>query len=191
MSPLRVTETDLAGLYTINLEIHDDSRGSFREAYQAAKLEALGLPSLGPVQWNISENIRPGIIRGIHAESWGKYIHVIRGRVFAVIVDLRPEVPTFGQHRTFELDPTEALFVSKGFGNAYQVLEPHTAYGYLVNAHWSTGLRYPSVRYDDPDLAIAWPIVPGADDVSEKDRSNPTLRQAFPRHSSADATSHD
>lgn len=180
MPELTVTATDLCGLYTIDLMIHADSRGSFREAYQAAKLEALGLPSLGPVQWNISDNVRPGIIRGIHAEPWDKYIHVIHGRVLAALIDLRPESPTFGQHRTFELDSTKALFAVRGFGNAYQVLEPNTIYGYLVNAHWTAGQKYPSVRYDDPDLAIPWPLVPGADDVSDKDRQNPTLREAFP-----------
>lgn len=185
MSELRVTETDLTGLYTIDLLVHDDQRGSFREVYQAAKLEALGLPPLGPVQWNISENVRAGIIRGIHAEPWDKYVHVIHGRALAVIVDLRPDSPTFGQHRRFELDRTKALFITKGFGNAYQVLESGTIYGYLVNAHWTAGLRYPSIRFDDPDLAIAWPLVPQADDVSDKDRKNPTLRQAFPDKLSA------
>ena len=180
MSELTVTKTDLRGLYTIDLIVHEDSRGSFREAYQAAKLEALGLPPLGPVQWNISDNVRPGIIRGIHAEPWDKFIHVIRGRAFAVIVDLRPESTTFGQHRSFELDCHKALYVSKGFGNAYQVLEPDTIYGYLVNAHWSADQKYPSIRFDDPDLKIVWPMVPNAEDVSDKDRKNPTLREVFP-----------
>lgn len=181
-SELKVTETDLEGLYVIDLVTHADSRGSFREAYQAAKLEALGLPPLGPVQWNISENLRPGIIRGIHAEPWDKYIHVICGRAFAALVDLRPASSTFGQHRTFELDSTRALFASKGFGNAYQVLEPGTIYGYLVNAHWTTGLQYPSIRYNDPEVSIAWPLEAGPDDVSDKDRQNPTMREVYPNH---------
>lgn len=179
MSELKVTETTLRGLYTIDLVINDDSRGSFREAYQAAKLEALGLPSLKPVQWNISENLRPGIIRGIHAEPWDKFIHVLHGRAFAAIVDVRPESPTFGQHLTFELDTTKALFVSQGFGNAYQALEPETIYGYLVNKHWSPGQKYTSIRFDDPDLNIAWPLPVTADDVSDKDRNNPLLRESF------------
>lgn len=180
MSQLQVTETKLRGLYIIDLLVHADSRGSFREAYQAEKLEALGLPHLGPVQWNISENLRPGIIRGIHAEPWDKFIHVIHGRVFAALVDLRPESPTFGQHHAVELDQTRAIFAVRGFGNAYQVLEPDTIYGYLVNAHWSPGQVYPSVRFDDPDIGIQWPLQPAMDDISEKDRKNPLLREAFP-----------
>lgn len=179
-SELTVTETHLRGLYVIELVTHADTRGSFQETYQAAKLEALGLPVLRPVQWNISENKRPGIIRGIHAEPWDKYIHVIHGRAYSALVDLRPSSPTFGQHFARELTPTTALYAVRGFGNAYQALADDTVYGYLVNAHWTAGQSYPSIRYDDPDVGIAWPLAPGADDVSEKDRRNPTLRQAFP-----------
>ncbi len=112
---LRVTETKLKGLYVIDLIVHADARGSFREAFQAVKLEELGLPKLGPVQWNISDNTRPGIVRGIHAEPWDKFIHCISGQAFAAIVDLRPESETFGQHLTFNLDQSNALFVSKYF----------------------------------------------------------------------------
>lgn len=180
MSELKVTETELRGLYLIDLIVRDDSRGSFREAYQAEKLETLGLPRLQPVQWNISDNVRAGIIRGIHAEPWDKFIHVLQGRAFAAVADFRPASPTFGQHKTFELDRTKGLYLSKGFGNAYQVLEANTMYGYLVNAHWTTDMKYPSVRYNDPDLAIAWPLTPESDDVSDKDQKNPTLREAFP-----------
>lgn len=180
MSELRVTETELLGLFLIELPVFTDTRGSFREAYQAAKLEALGLPKLGPVQWNISDNIRPGIIRGIHGEPWDKYIHVISGEVFSAIVDLRPDSATFGQHKTFTLSQNNALFVSKGFGNAYQVLKAPCSYGYLVNAHWKAGIPYPAVNYQDPELQIQWPLPIGADDVSEKDQKNPTLRELFP-----------
>lgn len=177
---LTVTETALHGLFVINLPVHKDSRGSFREAYQADKLAALGLPKLGPVQMNVSENIRPGIIRGIHAEPWDKFIHVLHGRVFAAIVDLRIASSTFGQHLTFELDNTTALFVSSGFGNSYQVLEAETIYGYLVNKHWSPEQKYTSIRFDDTDLHIQWPLSVLADDVSDKDRHNPFIREVFP-----------
>jgi dTDP-4-dehydrorhamnose 3,5-epimerase/reductase len=177
---LRVTESDLKGLYVIDLAIHADSRGSFREAYQAEKLEQLGLPRLGAVQWNISENLRPGIVRGIHAEPWDKYIHAVMGEAFAAIVDLRTDSPSFGQLRTFILNQTNALFVSRGIGNAYQVLKAPCAYGYLVNAHWKPGTVYPAIHYADPELNIRWPLPIGSDDVSGKDWKNPTLREAFP-----------
>ncbi|MBI4093158.1 MAG: dTDP-4-dehydrorhamnose 3,5-epimerase family protein [Candidatus Kerfeldbacteria bacterium] len=176
---LTVTPADLKGLYLINLVVHEDSRGSFREAFHAQNLEALGLPRLNPVQWNISENLRRGIVRGIHAEPWDKYAHVITGEVFAVIVDLRPDSITFKQVRTFTLDETKALFISRGLGNAYQVLSNGAVYGYLVNAHWQPGISYPSIAYNDPTLAINWPLPVGPDDVSEKDKQNPRLSEIF------------
>jgi len=177
---LTVTETSLRGLFIVNVATHEDARGSFREAYQAEKLEALGLPKLGPVQMNISENIRAGIIRGIHAEPWDKYIHVLAGEVCNIAVDLRPDSPTFGKHQSFILNQTNALFISKGFGNAFQVLKAPVSYGYLVNKHWSPSEQYTNVRFNDPDLSIAWPLPVTADDVSDKDRNNPSLREAFP-----------
>jgi len=181
MSELRVETTSLTGLYLVHLQVFPDTRGSFREAYQAEKMEALGLPKLGPVQWNISENVRPGIVRGIHAEPWDKYVHVTAGAAFAVIADIHPDSPTFGQHETFRLDQTNALFISKGLGNAYQALEINTVYCYLVNAHWKAGTTYPAIHYADPDLNIQWPLAPGSDDVSEKDQKNPTLPEVFPK----------
>jgi dTDP-4-dehydrorhamnose 3,5-epimerase len=180
MSELRIETTTLKGLYLVHLQIFPDSRGSFRESFQTEKMEALGLPKLAPVQWNISENVRPGIIRGLHAEPWDKYVHVPAGAVFAAVADVRPDSATFGQHQTFRLDQTNALFISAGFGNAYQALAPNTVYCYLVNAHWKAGTSYPSIHYADPDLNIKWPLPPAQDDVSEKDQKNPTLREAFP-----------
>jgi dTDP-4-dehydrorhamnose 3,5-epimerase len=177
---LKVVETGLKGLYLIDLEVHADSRGSFREAYQAEKMEALGLPKLGPVQWNISENLRAGIVRGIHAEPWDKFIHVPFGSVYAAVTDLRQESLTFGQHEAFTLHHHNALFITRGFGNAFQALEPNTVYCYLVNAHFTMGLKYPSVAYNDPDINIQWPLSIGSDDVSDKDKNNPTLRMLWP-----------
>jgi dTDP-4-dehydrorhamnose 3,5-epimerase len=179
MSELTVTESALRGLYIIDLAIFDDARGSFREAYQAAKLEKLGLPPLKPVQWNISENLRAGVTRGIHDEPWDKYVHVPNGSVFAAVTDLRPESPTFGQHVTLTLDRTNALYISRGFGNAFQVLETNTVYCYLTSAHWSAEQKYINVRYNDPDIGIVWPLKIGTDDLSEKDQHNPSLREVF------------
>lgn len=175
MSELRVSQTTISGLYQIDLIVHGDARGSFREAFQQEKLEALGLPHLGPVQWNISVNNTKGALRGIHAEPWDKYIHCIHGKAFAAIVDLRQESPTFGTLETFELDETKALFVAQGLGNSYQALTDTTIYGYLVNAHWQPNIPYRAVHYADPEIAIPWPLPVGPNDISEKDSKNPTF----------------
>jgi dTDP-4-dehydrorhamnose 3,5-epimerase len=177
MSELKVRETSIAGLFEISLIVNVDDRGSFREAYQREKLMALGLPDLGVVQWNVSTNIRKGTLRGIHAEPWDKYIHVIAGEAFAAIVDLRVDSPTFKQYEQFTLTPDNAIFVSRGLGNSYQTLTDDVVYGYLVNQHWSPDTRYTLVSYADPELAIAWPIAPDPQLISEKDLQHPPLSQ--------------
>ncbi len=177
---MKVTPTRIAGLHVVELDIFEDARGSFREAFQEEKLAALGLPPLGAVQWNVAENTRRGVLRGIHAEPWDKYIHVIAGEIFAAIVDLRRGSPTFAAVETFTLDRVRALHVARGLGNAYQVVSDGALYGYLVNAHWKAGEPYLGIAYNDPDLAIAWPLPVNAADLSPKDQTLPTLREAFP-----------
>ncbi|MEY2418408.1 MAG: dTDP-4-dehydrorhamnose 3,5-epimerase [Actinomycetota bacterium] len=176
---MKLRETAIAGLYEISLDINRDARGSFREAFQAEKLDALGLPHLGPVQWNVSTNASRGTLRGIHAEPWDKYIHVLSGEAFAAIVDLRPDSPTFKQHESFTLTPENAIYVSRGLGNSYQTLTDDVVYGYLVNQHWSPDAKYTLVSYRDPELAISWPLEPDPALISEKDLQHPPLSQLF------------
>jgi len=174
-----VTAGPIAGLFVIDLEVHPDaerSGGSFREVFHAAAMEQLGLPSFAPVQWNISESTE-GTLRGFHAEPWNKLVHVAAGRVFAAIADLRADSPTAGAVWTGTLDRTRALFVRAGLGNAFQATSDVAVYAYLVDAHWSAGARYPAVAWDDPDLAVAWPITDDRLSLSTKDQMNPTLRE--------------
>lgn len=173
-----IVETSIPGLQEIRLDVFSDERGSFREAYQAAKLKDLGTPPLDIVQMNVSES-EYGVIRGIHAEPWDKYIHVTYGEVFAAIVDLRRDVESFGQVATFTLNTSNALLVPQGLGNSFAVTTERAVYSYLVTEHWRADNPYPAVSYDDPALAIPWPIDPEKRIVSEKDRTNPTLQDAY------------
>ena len=101
---LRVLPTSIPGLLIIDLPVHGDSRGWFKENWQREKMLALGLPDLGPVQNNISFNDAVGTTRGIHAEPWDKYVSVATGKVFGAWVDLR-EGETFGTVFTTDIDP--------------------------------------------------------------------------------------
>jgi dTDP-4-dehydrorhamnose 3,5-epimerase len=177
MADLAVRDTIIPGLYEIELVVHHDPRGWFRETYHRAKLLAEGLPEFEPVQANVSFNAEAGVTRGIHAEPWDKYISLATGLVFVAIVDLRPG-NTFGQLETFELTEGRALFVPRGCGNSYQTLAPNTAYSYLVNDHWSPEAvaKYTYVNLFDPDLAIAWPIPREQAIISDKDAAHPWLR---------------
>ena len=150
------------------------------EAWQREKMTAIGVPDFGPVQVNMSFNSRRGSTRGIHAEPWDKWVTLATGRVFGAWVDLR-EGAGFGTTFTVELDPGTAVFVPRGVGNAYQTLEDHTAYCYLVNDHWQPGQPYVAVALDDPAVGIPWPIALSEAEISDKDRSaNPRLTDVTP-----------
>ena len=157
---LSVAETGIEGLKVVDLAVHGDSRGWFKENWQRAKMCALGIPDLRIVQNNISYNDSRGVTRGIHAEPWDKFISVARGSVFGAWVDLREGSETFGKVFTCTLDPSRAIYVPRGVGNSFQALEDGTAYTYLVDAHWSLELKrtYTFVNLADPELAIEWPI---------------------------------
>lgn len=177
--PLSANVTPIPGLTIWDLPVHGDNRGWFKENWQRAKMTALGLPDFGPVQNNISFNDAAGTTRGIHAEPWDKFVSVATGRIFGAWVDLR-DGPTFGAVFTAELDPSRAVFVPRGVGNAFQTLESDTAYVYLVNDHYSPDAHYVSVNLADETLAIEWPIPLASAELSAKDRAHPRLADIQP-----------
>ena len=179
---LSVTETGIGGLKVVDLAVHGDSRGWFKENWQRAKMTALGIPDLRVVQNNISYNDSRGVTRGIHAEPWDKFISVARGSVFGAWVDLREGSVTYGKVYTTVLDPSRAIYVPRGVGNSFQALEDGTAYTYLVDAHWSLELKrtYTFVNLADPELAIEWPIPLDEATVSEADLNHPYLKDVVP-----------
>ena len=178
---LRAGRTNIPGMLVFDLPVHGDARGWFKENWQRAKQAALGLPDLGPVQNNISFNAERGVTRGVHAEPWDKYVSVATGSVFGAWVDLRPG-KSFGQVYTCVIDPSRAVYVPRGVGNAFQALEAGTAYTYLVNAHWSAELKktYTFVNLADPALGIEWPIPLDEAVVSEADKHHPFLKDVTP-----------
>lgn len=177
--PLGAANTGIDGLVVWDLPVHGDARGWFKENWQHEKMTALGLPDFGPVQNNISFNDAVGTTRGIHAEPWDKWVSVATGRIFGAWVDLR-EGPGFGRVFTTEIDPSRAIFVPRGVGNAYQTLEPDTAYTYLVNDHWSPDASYSFLNLADETAAIDWPIPLDQVEISAKDLAHPRLADATP-----------
>ncbi|HWT40719.1 MAG TPA: bifunctional dTDP-4-dehydrorhamnose 3,5-epimerase family protein/NAD(P)-dependent oxidoreductase [Dongiaceae bacterium] len=176
---LEAHTTDIPGLVWWDLPVHGDNRGWFKENWQREKMIALGLPDFHPVQNNISFNDEVGTTRGIHAEPWDKYVSIASGKVFGAWVDLR-EGDTFGKTFTVELDPTKAIFVPRGVANSFQVLEPDTAYTYLVNDHWSPNAEYAFLNLGDPTIAIKWPISLSDAILSDKDKAHPQLQDVTP-----------
>ena len=181
MTELAVHPTDIPGLLIVDLPVHGDDRGWFKENWQRAKMTALGLPDIAPVQHNVSYNDERSVTRGIHAEPWDKYVSVVTGRIFGAWVDLR-EGPTRGTVVTCEIGPDRAVFVPRGVGNSYQTLEAGTAYSYLVTEHWSPAARdrYTFVALHDTSLGIDWPIPLEETIRSEADLSHPLLADSRP-----------
>lgn len=176
---LTIETTSIPGLYIVHLPVHGDNRGWFKENWQREKMVALGLPDFQPIQNNMSFNEVVGTTRGIHAEPWDKLISVATGKIFGAWVDLR-EGDSFGQVFSVELGPEKAVFVPRGVGNAYQTLEPNTAYSYLVNAHWSPDATYTFLNLADETSAVPWPIPLDEAELSDKDRNHPRLDAVAP-----------
>ncbi|WP_028264823.1 sugar nucleotide-binding protein [Arthrobacter sp. MA-N2] len=179
--PLAAHQTPIPGVVLYDLPVHGDNRGWFKENWQREKMVALGLPDFRPVQNNISFNEKAGTTRGIHAEPWDKFISVATGRIFGAWVDLR-EGPSFGAVFTAELDPSQAIFIPRGVGNAFQTLEDNTAYTYLVNDHWSADAQsqYTFLNLADETAAIAWPVPLDQAELSDKDKAHPRLADVAP-----------
>jgi dTDP-4-dehydrorhamnose 3,5-epimerase len=171
------TETPLGGAFVLDVEERRDSRGLFARTFCRKEFEEHGLDG-ELVQANLSFNHRKGTLRGLHfqfppaAES--KLVRCTRGAVLDVIVDLRPESPTFLQHASAELtaDNRRSLFVPARFAHGYQVLEDETEVAYLTGAYYAPA-HEGGLPYDDPRLAIEWPL-PVAD-LSDRDRRWTTL----------------
>jgi len=176
---LAAHETLIDGLTLFDIPVHGDSRGWFKENWQREKMLPLGLPDFGPVQNNISFNRSVGTTRGIHAEPWDKFISVATGRVFGAWVDLRAG-EGFGRLFTAEIDPSTAIFVPRGVGNAFQTLDADTAYTYLVNDHWTPEAQYTFLNLADESTAVPWPIPLHDAEVSDKDRGHPRLDDVIP-----------
>jgi dTDP-4-dehydrorhamnose 3,5-epimerase len=179
-----IEPTAISDVFIVRQPTHGDDRGFFRQTYVLDELEqALGR-SVRFVQGNHARS-QPGVLRGFHAEPWDKLVYVSSGTVLAVIADIRPDSPTFGEHVSVMLgdgaDDRVRLFVGEGLGNSYCVVGDGPAdYLYDVTDVWTPGVDKRAVRYDDPTLAVVWPI----DDptLSDDDRDAPTLAERFPDH---------
>jgi dTDP-4-dehydrorhamnose 3,5-epimerase len=166
---VRIEETAIPGLLRIELDVKPNDDGWFKENFHRGKLADLGMDV---VQHNVAYFAEPGIVRGIHAEPWDKYLSPSSGRVFVAIVDLR-DTETFGRVETFELGPEQALYVPRGVGYSFCTLTPHTTYNFLVNEYWSP--ERVTVDLFDPSLAIDWPFSRSELSYTERDAANPSL----------------
>lgn len=174
-----IEQTSIPGLFKVKRPSFEDDRGFFKEIFHLDELESILEHPFKPVQSNHACS-KPQVLRGLHAENWNKLIYPMTGESVSVIVDIRPENPTFGKFEIFEFsnDDRYALFLPKGVANSVCVTGLEDVhYLYLVDAYYD-GSDTRAIAWDDPDLAINWPIKDPI--LSERDRSNPRLRELFP-----------
>ncbi|HET6182380.1 MAG TPA: dTDP-4-dehydrorhamnose 3,5-epimerase [Acetobacteraceae bacterium] len=157
-----------------------DSRGFFSETWNQRRYAEIGVP--GPfVQDNHSLSSRKGTIRGLHLQIapsvQGKLVRCVRGAIWDVAVDVRHGSPTYGRHAAAVLSAENwrQLWIPGGFLHGFCTLEPDTEVIYKVTADYDRAAER-GVVWDDPDLALPWPVADGQALLSDKDRGLPLLR---------------
>ena len=177
---MKIRETSLPGVLVLIPTFYRDARGYFFETWNKRQIVEAGLPE-NWVQDNFSLS-KKDVLRGIHyqiSQPQGKLVRVTHGAVLDVAVDLRRSSPTFARHVAVELsgESGEMLWIPEGFGHAFLVLSEVAGFAYKVTDYYSPAAER-TVLWNDPDLAISWPIAAEAAVVSEKDRLGATLRNA-------------
>ena len=174
-------KTEIAGVFIIEPRVFNDARGYFMEAWKEAEFNE----HIGPVKF-IQDNESKssyGVLRGLHyqkgAYSQAKLVRVIKGRVLDVAVDIRKSSPTFGKHVMVELseDNKRQFFIPRGFAHGFVVLSEEAIFTYKVDNPYMPS-QEAGVRWNDPELAIEWPIDPAVVQTSEKDLKQPLLKEA-------------
>ena len=169
---MRVIPTAISGVLIIEPVVHADGRGHFLETFHARTYAAAGLPGEF-VQDNESLSMK-GVLRGLHLQlkrPQGKLVRVVRGEIWDVAVDIRPESPTFGQWvgETLSADNWRQLYVPPGCAHGFCVMSDQALVHYKCTTFYDRGDEV-GIAYNDPTLAIPWPI---ADPVlSPKDQRN-------------------
>ena len=177
---MKIVETELPGVLVITPEIYRDDRGAFWETWNEEKMAAAGLPSHW-VQDNFSVS-KKNVVRGIHYQvqrPQGKLVRVTHGAVIDVAVDLRRNSPTFSRHVAVNLSDEGGtmLWIPEGFGHGFLTLSDQVGFAYKVtDYYYPAGER--TLLWNDPELAIAWPIAAADAIVSTKDLQGRLLEQA-------------
>lgn len=179
MSQIKVTETDIEGLYVIEPTVHGDDRGYFMETYNYNDMAENGL-NMTFVQDNQSRSTK-GVLRGLHFQKQfpqGKLVRVIRGEVFDVAVDLRKNSGTFGKWHgvTLSEENKKQFYISPGFAHGFLVLSDAAEFCYKCTDFYHPGDEG-GIIWNDPDIGIEWPEIDVPILLSEKDETQPNIRE--------------
>ena len=174
-------KTAIEGVYIIEPKVFSDARGYFMEAWKQQEFNE-HVCHIDFIQDNESKSSF-GVLRGLHyqkgALSQSKLVRVIKGKVLDVAVDIRKSSPTFGQHVMVELseDNKRQFFIPRGFAHGFLVLSDEAIFTYKVDNPYAPQAEA-GIRWNDPDLAIEWPIDFSKVQTSEKDLKQPFFKDA-------------
>lgn len=175
-------QTEIDGVWVIQPKVFEDSRGYFMESFKKDEFEK-NIGKIDFVQDNESKSSF-GVLRGLHYQkgeySQAKLVRVIKGRVFDVAVDLRKSSPTFGKYVSIELteDNKRQFFIPRGFAHGFLVLSEEAIFTYKVDNAYTPSAEE-SIRFDDPQINVDWPVIPEQILLSEKDKNGKRLCEAF------------
>jgi dTDP-4-dehydrorhamnose 3,5-epimerase len=181
---MRIEPLDLQGVLLITPQKFGDSRGFFSETWSAPKLAAQGFHE-NFVQDNHSLSAQPGTVRGLHCQIapsvQGKLVRVVRGAIWDVAVDIRHGSPTYGKYAAVELSAENwrQLWIPGGFLHGFCTIQPDTEVIYKVTADYDRAAER-GVIWNDPDLALPWPVRPQDAVLSDKDQNLPRLADCEP-----------
>jgi dTDP-4-dehydrorhamnose 3,5-epimerase len=176
------TETKLAGAFTLDLERREDDRGYFARAFCQHEFTEHGLKPV-IAQANVAFNRVAGTLRGMHFQfppaAETKLVRCIRGAILDIIVDLRPESPTYLEHVAVRLDEENgrSLYVPERFAHGYQTLVDETETSYFVGEYYTPDAEG-GLAPDDPRLGLTWPLP--VTTISEKDAAWTPLETVEP-----------
>ncbi len=176
---MKFTKTKIKGVYVIELEPRQDSRGYFSRVFAKEELKKDGI-DFSIVHINRSKTVEKGTIRGMHYQrkpkEEDKIIQCLAGKIFDVALDLRRGSKTYGQWVSQTLNPQskKMLLVPKGCAHGFQTLEKDTVVEYFVTQYYAPNFEN-GVRYNDPYFKIKWPIKKAI--VSEKDANWPLYKK--------------
>lgn len=181
-----VYKTSLEGLLFLPHHTYLDDRGFYSEVARIPELESVMGSKFITQQVNHSRSLT-NVVRGFHAEGWNKLITIASGKVLSILVDIRPDSPTFGQTEQFILGTGEqalngAIFVPQGVANGFLVLEGPADYIYLVDQLYATRDKAgdQSINLFDENIDVKWPIAKEEMIYSDRDTKAISLKELFP-----------
>lgn len=177
---IEVVKTEIPGVLIIEPKVFGDNRGYFMESYNAREFtEKTGI-NINFVQDNESKS-RFGVLRGLHFQlppyTQSKLVRVVKGKVLDVAVDIRSGSPTYGKYVTCEMteENKRQFYVPKGFAHGFCVLSEEAIFQYKCDDFYHPEAES-AIAWDDPDIAIQWPVEAEKVILSEKDMHHPNLK---------------